>query len=82
MRIWRSFSVKNSYQGTADYADEKDTADEKKQHQRRTEGSQSAYIGAICGKKTVVREPQITRMPGYTAVMPQEFLSGDSVPSS
>jgi Arc/MetJ family transcription regulator len=27
--------------GTADYADEKDAADEWKQHQRRTEGSQS-----------------------------------------
>jgi hypothetical protein len=53
---------KNSYPGTADYADEQDTADEEKRHQRRTEGSQSAYIRAICGKKTVAREPQITRM--------------------
>jgi hypothetical protein len=42
---------KKSYHGTADYTDEKDTADEEKQHQRRTEGSQSAYICAICGKK-------------------------------
>jgi hypothetical protein len=50
---------KNSCPGTADYADEQDTADERKPHQRRTEGSQSAYI---CGLKTVVQEPQITRM--------------------
>jgi hypothetical protein len=48
-RVFRG--KKNSYQGTADYADEKDAADEWKQHQRRTEGSQSAYIRAICGKK-------------------------------
>jgi hypothetical protein len=32
---------KNSCLGTADYADEKDAADEENQHQRRTEGSQS-----------------------------------------
>jgi hypothetical protein len=54
--------IKNSYQGTADYTDETDGADEEKQHQRRTEGSQSVYIRAICGKRTVVWEPLITRM--------------------
>jgi hypothetical protein len=32
---------KNSCQGTADYTDETDTADEEKPHQRRTEGSQT-----------------------------------------
>jgi hypothetical protein len=48
--------------GTADYADEKDAADEWKQHQRRTEGSQSAYIRVICGKRTVVWELQITQI--------------------
>ncbi|MDR2481996.1 MAG: hypothetical protein LBD08_00005 [Treponema sp.] len=47
---------KNSYQGTADYADEKDTADEEKPHQRRTEGSQSAYIRVhLWLKRTVAR---------------------------
>jgi hypothetical protein len=30
----KSFAVKDSYQGTADYADERDTADEEKQNQR------------------------------------------------
>jgi hypothetical protein len=46
--------------GTADYADEKDGTDEEKQHQRRTEGSQSVSnrrfaIRAICGKKYMIR---------------------------
>jgi hypothetical protein len=42
--------VKRTFtRGTADYADEKDAADEEKQHQRRTEGSQSVYICAVCG---------------------------------
>ncbi|MDR2482630.1 MAG: Rpn family recombination-promoting nuclease/putative transposase [Treponema sp.] len=40
---------KNRCPGTADYADEQDTADEEKRHQRRTEGSQSVYICVICG---------------------------------
>jgi hypothetical protein len=42
-RAVSTFSVvkRTVIRGTADYADEKDTADEEKQHQRRTEGSQS-----------------------------------------
>jgi hypothetical protein len=40
---------KNRCFGTADYTDETDAADEEKPHQRRTEGSQSVYICAICG---------------------------------
>jgi hypothetical protein len=35
------YSPRFRYQGTADYTDENDGADEEKTHQRRTEGSQS-----------------------------------------
>jgi hypothetical protein len=44
---------------TADYTDKKDGADEEKQYQRRTEGSQSVPSAV---KRTVTREPQVTRM--------------------
>jgi hypothetical protein len=53
VHLWLKRTV---IRGTADYADEKDTADEEKPHQRRTEGSQSAYICVhLWLKRTVIR---------------------------
>jgi hypothetical protein len=60
---------------TADYTDKKDGTDEEKQHQCRTEGSQSVYIRVIRGKKiyeercqTPILRKKVTDTPKATQI--------------